>query len=75
MFLKELKFIKMTKVIIKPENQEEIIIMTSLSPEEIKRLIKLNEINKEKLETAILSEKSLKEDWLSPEEEEAWKDL
>jgi len=65
----------MTKVIIKPENQEEIIIMTSLSPEEIKRLIKLNEINKEKLETAILSEKSLKEDWLSPEEEEAWKDL
>jgi len=75
MFLKELKFRKMTKVIIKPENQEEIIIMTSLSPEEIKRLIKLNEINKEKLETAILSEKSLKEDWLSPEEEEAWKDL
>ena len=65
----------MTKVIIKPENQEEIIISTFLSPEEIKRLIKLNEIHKEKLETAILSEKSLKEDWLSPEEEEAWKDL
>ncbi|RUM58741.1 MAG: DUF2281 domain-containing protein [Persephonella sp.] len=65
----------MTKVIIKPENQEEIIISTFLSPEEIKRLIKLNEIHKEKLETAILSENSLKEDWLSPEEEEAWKDL
>ncbi|WP_457627373.1 DUF2281 domain-containing protein [Persephonella sp.] len=65
----------MTKVIIKPENQKEIIISTSLSPEEIKRLIKLNELSKEKLETAILSEASLKEDWLSPEEDEAWKDL
>ena len=65
----------MTKVIIKPENQEEIIISTSLSPEEIKKLIKLNELSKEKLETAILSEKALKDDWLSPEEDEAWKDL
>ncbi len=65
----------MTKVIIKPENQEEIIISTSLSPEEIKKLIKLNELSQEKLETAILSEKALKDDWLSPEEDEAWKDL
>ena len=65
----------MTKVIIKPENQEEIIISTSLSPEEIKKLIKLNELSKEKLETAILSEKALRDDWLSPEEDEAWKDL
>jgi hypothetical protein len=29
----------------------------------------------EKLEVAILSESSLEKDWLSPEEEEAWKDL
>ena len=65
----------MTKVIIKHENQEEIIISTSLSPEEIKKLIKLNELSQEKLETAILSEKVLKDDWLSPEEDEAWKDL
>jgi len=65
----------MTKVIIKPENQKEIVISTNLAPEEIERLIKLNEMQKEKLETAILSEGSLKEDWLSPEEEEAWKDL
>jgi len=65
----------MTKVIIKPENQKEIIISTSLSPEEIKRLIKLNELSQEKLETAILSEKALRDDWLSPEEDEAWKDL
>ncbi len=65
----------MTKVIIKPENQEEIIISTSLSPEEIKKLIKLNELSKEKLETAILSEKALEDDWLSPEEDEAWKNL
>jgi len=65
----------MTKVIIKPENQEEIVISTSLSPQEIEKLIKLNELSKEKLETAILSEKALKDDWLSPEEDEAWKDL
>ena len=52
----------MTKVIIKPEDQKEIIISTSLSPEEIEKLIKLNEISKEKLETATLSEKSLKDD-------------
>ena len=65
----------MTKVIIKPENQNEIVISTSLSPQEIEKLIKLNELSKEKLETAILSEKALKDDWLSPEEDEAWKDL
>ena len=29
----------------------------------------------EKLETAIASESSLKKDWLSKEEDEAWKDL
>lgn len=28
-----------------------------------------------KQETAIASESSLKKDWLSPEEDEAWKDL
>ncbi|GAB6071712.1 hypothetical protein JCM14244_00890 [Venenivibrio stagnispumantis] len=65
----------MTQVIIKPENQEEIIISTSLSAEEIEKLIKLNELSKAKLETAILSETALKNDWLSPEEDEAWKDL
>ena len=30
---------------------------------------------KERLETAILSEPALSKDWLSPEEEEAWRDL
>jgi hypothetical protein len=29
----------------------------------------------EKLETSLLSESSLKKDWLSPEEEEAWQHL
>ena len=29
----------------------------------------------EKLGTAILSESTLKKDWLRPEEDEAWKDL
>ncbi|MEO2068540.1 MAG: DUF2281 domain-containing protein [Desulfurobacteriaceae bacterium] len=28
-----------------------------------------------KLEVAVLSESSLRKDWLRPEEEEAWKDL
>jgi hypothetical protein len=30
---------------------------------------------KKKLETAILSESALAKDWLSPEEDEAWKNL
>lgn len=29
----------------------------------------------EKIETAIISETSLKKDWLRPEEDEAWQDL
>ena len=37
----------MTKVIIKPENREEIVISTSLSPTEIKNIIK--EFEEEKL--------------------------
>ena len=30
---------------------------------------------KQKMETVITSESSLKKDWLRPEEDEAWKDL
>ena len=30
---------------------------------------------KERLDTAIASESSLKKDWLMPEEDEAWQDL
>ncbi len=30
---------------------------------------------REKLETSLLSESSLKKDWLKPEEDEAWRDL
>ena len=32
-------------------------------------------IVKEKMDTAIASESSLKKDWLSPEEDEAWQNL
>jgi len=32
-------------------------------------------LSREKLETPILSESSLKKDWLKTEEEEAWQDL
>jgi hypothetical protein len=32
-------------------------------------------IIKERLDTAIASESSLKKDWLRPEEDEAWQDL
>ena len=32
-------------------------------------------LSREKLETLILSESSLKKDWLKAEEEEAWQDL
>jgi hypothetical protein len=31
--------------------------------------------SKERMETAILSESVLSKDWLSPEEDEAWKNL
>ena len=30
---------------------------------------------KERMDTAIASESSLKKDWLKPEEDEAWRDL
>jgi hypothetical protein len=30
---------------------------------------------KEQMETTLLSESSLRKDWLSPEEDEAWQDL
>ena len=32
-------------------------------------------IRKERLDTAIASESSLKKDWLTPEEDEAWQNL
>jgi hypothetical protein len=38
------------------------------------RRLKLRK-GKEKLDTVIASESSLKKDWLLPEEDEAWKDL
>lgn len=66
----------MTTVIIKidkPESDKELIIHTKLTPKEIENLIK--QLEKKKYETAILSESSLKKDWLKPEEDEAWADL
>lgn len=41
----------------------------------IKKMIKEGSISCEEMETALLSEAALAEDWLSPEEDEAWKDL
>jgi len=38
------------------------------------RFLKAKSI-KEKVDTAIASESSLKKDWLSPEEDEAWQGL
>ena len=34
-----------------------------------------DKLSKKNLETSILSESSLKKDWLRPEEDEAWQDL
>ncbi len=34
-----------------------------------------SKLGKQKLETALLAESSLKKDWLRPEEDEAWKNL
>lgn len=38
-------------------------------------LIKCNDLKEEEFSTLFASEKSLAKDWLSKEEEEAWKDL
>jgi hypothetical protein len=44
---------------------------------EVPNLIRFLEIKtqEEKMETIIISETSLKKDWLRPEEDEAWRDL
>jgi len=34
-----------------------------------------SKIIQKKMETAVMSESTLKKDWLKPEEDEAWKDL
>ncbi len=34
-----------------------------------------NKLSKERIETAITSESSLRKDWLRPEEDKAWQDL
>jgi hypothetical protein len=39
------------------------------------RSLEEGRISKEKIGTAIASESSLRKDWLSPEEDKAWKDL
>ena len=36
---------------------------------------KLKKLNPESFETMLMSEEALKKDWLSKEDEEAWKDL
>jgi len=46
-------------------------------PSEVLDFIRFLEIKtqEEKMETIIISETSLKKDWLRPEEDEAWRDL
>lgn len=39
------------------------------------QFLKHKHFSQEKLETALLSESSLKKDWLTPEEDEAWQHL
>jgi len=43
--------------------------------QEIIEYYKKKGVDMESLEIMLLSEESLKEDWLSPEDNEAWKDL
>ena len=68
---------KVRKMINKEQILKEIDQLPNLFWGEVLDFIiflKIRHLN-EKLETALLSESSLKKDWLSPEEEEAWKDL
>lgn len=39
------------------------------------QFLKHKQLSQEKLETALLSESSLKKDWLTPEEDKAWQHL
>lgn len=39
------------------------------------QFLKYKHLSQESLETALLSESALQEDWLNPEEDEAWQDL
>jgi hypothetical protein len=39
------------------------------------QFLKYKHLSQENLETALLSESALQEDWLNPEEDEAWQDL
>ncbi len=39
------------------------------------QFLKYKHLPQEKFETALLSESSLQKDWLTPEEDEAWKHL
>jgi hypothetical protein len=39
------------------------------------QFLKHKQLSQEKLETALLSESSLKKDWLTPEEDETWQHL
>jgi hypothetical protein len=62
------------------KNYEEIILekLRQLPPmywKEVINFIEFLRLKIEKNETLFLSEKSLAKDWLSPEEDEAWKDL
>jgi hypothetical protein len=57
--------------------QKEIEFFPEPYLEEILDFIKFlkAKASKNRMETAILSESVLKQDWLSPEEDEAWKNL
>ena len=56
---------------------KEIEDMPDVFTEEVLHFIRFlkMKLSQEKLETSILSESSLKKDWLKAEEEEAWQDL
>ncbi len=68
---------KQEKEVKIPFLEKQIIKVPLLKKQIIKVpfLFKNTKIFFENMENSMMSESSLKKDWLSPEEEEAWKDL
>lgn len=48
---------------------------SAINPNKGAKIITKGKIIKENMETAILSESSLKKDWYRPEEDKAWQNL
>ncbi len=57
------------------EEGEKVVIIAYSDHVEIRPIKKFKKLDVEKMSTALLSQEVLAKDWLTKEEDEAWKDL